>query len=170
MKIAALAMCASLWAAPCVFAQKLELKFDALAARASDKAEIDLDSNLLRLFLQMSGEKDRDGLLNNVRAIHVRTYTFAKTGEYSQKDLEPLRSQVSAQSRWSRVINQKESEQTTEIWVAADGTKLGACLSVATEEKELSVVYLEGTMSLAQVKGLMEHDGWHGLVRLAEAH
>jgi hypothetical protein len=168
VKTALLAVCAVLWAAPCVFAQKLELKFDALAARASDKVEMDLDSSLLPLFLQMSGEKDHDGLLNNVRAIRVRTYSFAKAGEYSQKDLEPLRSQVSAQSRWSRVINHKEGEQTTEIWVAADGGKLGACLIVAAEDKELSVVYLEGTMSLGQVKGLMEHDGWHGLVRLAQ--
>jgi hypothetical protein len=30
------------------------------------------------------------------------------------------------------------------------------------------VVYLEGTMSLDQIKGFLEHDGAHNLIRLAE--
>ena len=33
-------------------AQKLELKFDALAAKASDKAELDLDGGLLKLVMR----------------------------------------------------------------------------------------------------------------------
>lgn len=167
MKFACVVLSAALCAAPSVFAQKLDLKFDALAAKASDKAEIDLDSNLLRMFLRMSGETDQDGLLSGIRALRVRSYSFDQANAYSQKDLDALHAQVNAQSRWVRVVNHKDEESTSEIWVAADGDKLGACLIISAEAKELSVVYLEGTLSLAKVKGFMEHDGPHGLLRLA---
>jgi hypothetical protein len=167
MKFTCAVLAAALWVAPCAFAQKLDLNFDALADRAAEKSEIDLDFDLLRLFLHMGGESDRDGILSGVRALRVRSYTFEKPGEYSAMDLESLRARVGTDSRWARIVIQKEGESTAEVWVAADGDKLGACLVVAAEPRELSVVYLEGTMSLAQIKGLMDHDGWHGVVRLA---
>jgi hypothetical protein len=162
VKLSPLAVCALL-AAP-LFAQKLDLKFDALAARASEKAEIDLDANLLHMFQRMTGEPDHLGTLGGVRAVHVRSYTFDKDGAYSQKDLEALRAQVNGQPKWAKVVTQKEGDETTEIWAAADGDKLGGCLIIAAESRELSIVYLEGTLSLAQIKGFMEHDGIHGLL------
>lgn len=168
MKFASLAVAAALCVAPAAFAQKLDLKFDALAAKASGKAEIDLDADILKMFLRWGGEIDRDGIFNGVRALRVRSYNFEKPGAYSQKDLDSVRAQVTGQSRWARVVNTKEGESTAEIWVAADGNKIGACLVISAEPRELSLVYLEGTMSLDQIKGFLEHDGTHNLIRLAE--
>src|SRR5437016_2785302 len=112
MRFASLVLCTALCGAPFAAAQKLELKFDALAAKASAKAELDLDANLLRLVTHLAKDSDLDGLLSGVRAIHVRNYEFSKAGAYSQKDLEHLRNQVAAQSRWSRIANVKEDETT----------------------------------------------------------
>jgi hypothetical protein len=168
VKLASVLFIAALSAAPSAFAQKLDLKLETLAAKASSKAEIDLDANMLRLLMRMSGEHVGDGILNGVRAIRFRSYTFEKSGAYSPQDVEAIRAQVNGQSRWAKIVNTKEGEDTSEIWVAADGDKFGACLIIAAESRELSVVYLEGTLSLAQVRGFMEHDGAHELVRLAE--
>jgi hypothetical protein len=168
VKFASAVICAALCAAPSVFAQQLDLKLDTLAAKASSKSEIDLDANILRLFLNLSGEHAPDGILNGVRALRVRSYTFDNAGAYSQKDLETVRAQVNGQPRWAKIVNAKEGEETSEIWVAAEGDKLGACLIISAEPNELSVVYLEGTLSLAQVKGFLEHDGAHELVKLAD--
>ncbi|HJZ96985.1 MAG TPA: DUF4252 domain-containing protein [Candidatus Solibacter sp.] len=162
MKLAWFALLAALCAAPLSFAQKLDLKFDALAARASEKVELDLDADLLRLILKMGDEREHHEWLEGVRAVKIRTYTFDTRAMYSDKDLDALRSQVSAQGRWSRVLTHKTDGESTEIWVAADGDKLGACLIVVAEERELAVVYLEGTLTLAQVKGMMEHHDWRG--------
>ena len=150
--------------------QKLDLKFDALAAKAAEKVEIDLDSGLLKLLLKMSGQVDRElgGWLGGLKAIRVRSYTFDKTGVYSDKDLETVRKQVNSQSRFARVVTSKEDEESTEIWVAADGDKLGACFILVAEPRELNVVYLEGTLSMDQIKGMMDRDGVHGFLRLAE--
>jgi hypothetical protein len=159
VKLAPFALCAALCAAPLALAQKLDLKFDTLAAHATDKVELDLDSTMLRLFLRFGGDSNLPG---GVRAVRVRHYAFDKTGGYSQKDLEPLRSQITGQPRWSRIVNTKEGDSTTEIFAVADGDKLGVCLVVVAEPTELTVVYLEGTISLADLKGIGGNRFWRG--------
>jgi hypothetical protein len=168
MKFASFAVCAALWIAPLATAQKLELKFDALAAKASSKTELDVDGTLLRLISRMAKESDLSGVLGGVQGVHIRNYGFSKDGVYSQKDLEPLRNQVAAQSRWARLLNVKEDEGTTEIYIAAQGEKVNGCLIVSAGLRELSVVYLEGTLSLAQVKRLVDEDARHELGALFE--
>jgi len=160
---------AALVLASSAFGQKLDLKFDAIAARASEKVELDLDAGLLKLFLKMSGEadRDRDGWFGGLKALRISSYNFEKSGGYSDKDLETLRNQVNAQSKFARILTQKTDDESNEIWVAADGDKLGACLIIAAEPKELSVIYLEGTFSLDQIKGFIQHEGAQGFLRLA---
>jgi len=163
MKLATVAVCAGLWIAPWATAQKLELKFDVLAARASSKSELDLDGKLLRLAARMAGDADVSGLIAGVQSIRVRKYSFSTDGAYSEKDLEPLRNQVAGQSRWSRILNVKEEDSTTEIYVAAQGDRVSGCLVVSAEARELSVIYMEGTMALAQMKKLVDEDARHEL-------
>src|ERR1022692_5323743 len=93
MRFVVVAVLAGLTLAPPASAQKLDLKFDALAAKASDKAEVDLDGGLLKLATQYGlSKKDKDGkspmgdLLSGVQEVHVRHYAFAKPGSYSDKD------------------------------------------------------------------------------------
>jgi hypothetical protein len=142
-------------------AQKLELKFDALAAKASDKAELDLDGGLLKLISAGDG-------LSGIKAIHIRNYEFAQTGAYSDKDLEPLRKQVTEASGWSRVVNIKEKDENTEIFVSIQGGKISACLVLSAEARELTVVHLVGTLTLAQAKELADSDVLHGLTGMAD--
>jgi len=170
VRFAPLAVCAALCLAPLATAQKLELKFDALAAKASGKTEVDLDSKLLRLAMRAAGDADLNGILSGVQAIHVREYEFNKAGAYSQSDLEPLRKQVAAQSRWSQVLSAREDGETTEIWIDAQSDKVSGCLIVSAAERELSVIYLEGTMTLAQMKRFMDEDARHELGGLFGGH
>jgi len=157
MKLALIAACAALICAPAAHSQKLDLRFDALAGKASAKTELDLDGKLLH-FLVSHLEKDDEaaGLLAGVQAIHIRTYEFAKPGEFSDKDLEGLRKQVSGGGRWSRVLNVKEKDESSEVHLATQGDKVTGCLIISAEERELNVVYLEGSMGLAQMKDLGE--------------
>jgi hypothetical protein len=174
MRFVVVTVLAGMLLAPLASAQKLELKFDALAAKASDKAEVDLDGALLKLALpQMLGKKEKDGKspgsdwLSGVQEIHVRHYEFAQAGSYSDKDLEPLRKQVSEGSGWSRVMNVKEKAEGAEVFVLSQGGKVGSCLILATEAKELSVVYLMGTLTLAQMKELVNSNVAYNLAALA---
>ena len=156
-------------------AQKLELKFDALAAKASDKAELDLDGGLLKLVMRHGlGNKENDGKaaagdwLSGIKAIHIRNYEFDQAGAYSEKDLEPLHKQVSGAPGWSRVVNVKEKDENTEIFVSIQGGNITGCLVVSAEARELTVVHLVGTLTLAQAKELADSDALQGLTGMAE--
>ena len=61
MKLVVVAVLAGITLAPLASAQKIELKFDALAAKASEKAEVDLDGSILKLLPQLLSKEDRDG-------------------------------------------------------------------------------------------------------------
>jgi hypothetical protein len=86
----------------------------------------------------------------------VRHYEFAKEGSYSDQDLEPLRKQLSEGAGWSHFLNVKDKDERAEIFVMSQGGKVGSCLILSTEPKELSVVYIMGTLTLAQMKGLAD--------------
>jgi hypothetical protein len=175
MRFVVVTALAGMMIAPLGSAQKLELKLDAIAAKASDKAELDLDGALLKLALpQGLSKKDKDGktpagdLLSGVQEIHVRHYEFEKAGTWSDQDLEPLRKQVSEGSGWSRVLNVKEKGESAEVFVLNQGGKVSSCLILAAEAKELSVVYLMGTLTLAQMKELVDSNVVYNLAALAE--
>ena len=162
MRLAVIAALAGLMCAPVAPAQKLDLKFDALAAKASDKAELDLDGALLR-FATRHAKAEAGDFLGDVKEIHVRHYEFDKAGSYSDQDLAPLRKQVSESAGWSRIINVKEKDENTEVFVLSQGGKIGSCLIVSAEAKQLSVVYVMGTLTLAQMKELAGSDTLHDL-------
>ena len=164
MKFVVVAVIAGMALMPSASAQKLDLKLEALAAKAHDKAEVDLDGPLLKLAMQHSGID----LFGGVQAIHVRHYSFDHDGSWSDKDLEPLRKQVSEASGWSKVLTVKEHDQNVEVFLLSQGDKVNSCLIVAAEARELSVVYLKGTLTLAQVKHLVDGDGLAALEDLAD--
>jgi hypothetical protein len=175
MRFIVAALLAGMTLAPLASAQKLELNFDALAAKASEKAEVDLDGSILKLALsQVPLKKDKDGkspvadLLNGLQEIHVRNYEFDKAGAYTDKDLEPLRKQVSEGSGWSRIINAKEKDESTEVFVQSQGGKVTSCLVLAAEAKELSVVQLMGTLTVAQMKELVDSNVVYNLAALMD--
>ena len=162
MRLVVMAALAGMIWAPMAPAQKLELKFDALAAKASDKAEVDLDGALLRFASQHSKATTGD-FLGDVKEIPVRHYEFDKAGSYSDQDLAPLRKQVSEGAGWSRILNVKEKDESTEVFVLSQAGKVGSCLIVSAEARQLSVVYIMGTLTLAQMKELAGSDMLHDL-------
>ena len=103
MKLAAVVV-AGFLVAPYAVGQKLELKLDAIAARASAKNEVDLDGPLLQMALGKASEAAKEGkdgkksslpaLLAGVKGVYVRNYEFEKSGVYSDAELDP------SASRW----------------------------------------------------------------------
>lgn len=136
--------------------QKLDLNFDKLAAKAHEKAEVDLDRATIGMLLKNSGAKGLDGVLSGVNGVVVRNYEFDQAGAYSDADLEPLRKQVASGTGWSRVINVKEEKESTEIYMFSQGDTPGGFLIISAEPKELTVVHVQGTIQLAQLQELVQ--------------
>jgi len=135
--------------APFAAGQKLDLKLDALASKATDKSEVDLDGEKTALPEQLKG------IASALKGVYIRSYEFSKPGEYSDKDLEPLRKQVGDGSGWSRIVNVREKQETTEIYALNAGGQITGLLILACEATEVSVVHLIGAVNPAQLKELV---------------
>jgi hypothetical protein len=140
-------------------AQKLNLNFDAIAKNAKEKTELNLDGPLLDLLRQKmlkAGDEEKQALFANVDQVAVYSYEFEKPGDYANSDLDPLRKQVDSSAGWSRVLNVKEKNEDTRIYVSMQGGKQTGFLLISAEAKEVSVILVSGSIKLAQLKELVD--------------
>src|SRR5260370_42412511 len=101
MKIVAGTVLAGLMLASLAPAQKVELKLDSLAAKASTKNEVDLDGPLLKMALGKAAEqagKNGKGkslpisdLLAGVEGVHFPNDRFKKAGACLAHELDSVR-------------------------------------------------------------------------------
>src|SRR3954447_25789315 len=89
-------------------AQQLKLNLDHLAAKAADSVDISLNGTMLQLAAKFLDGKDADEarvkkLIGGIEGIYVRSFEFKRDGEWSQTDLEGVRSQLKAPD-WSRMV------------------------------------------------------------------
>lgn len=136
--------------------QKLDLNFDSVAAKAQNKTEVDLEGPVLTAMQKSVNNKDLAGILQKVTGVFVRTYEFEKNGAYSDADLQTLRKQVTGAPGWSRVVNVKEDNESTEIYVFSDAGQPAGFLIISAEPKELTVVHVQGTIQLAQLQEVVQ--------------
>jgi hypothetical protein len=159
-------------------AQKLNSDFGALAAKATAKNEVTLEGGALDLLKQTASVAKKDDtdkagdlgkMLSGIQGVVIRNYEFAKAGEYSEGDLEPLRRQVEGGAGWSRIVNVKENGESTEIYVYTQGGEPAGMLLIAAEAKELTVVHISGSVQLAQLKDLVNSTIQYDLAKLSPA-
>ena len=133
---------------------------DKLAAKAKEVVDIKLDANLLGLMAKSHSGKEAHGTVDvknegKIKGGFVRSYEFEQEGEYSQADVEALRSQL-RNSGWSCMVNVRnnKSHETAQVcFHATDGAPDGLAI-VAAEPKELTVINLVGTGDLSQLGSL----------------
>jgi hypothetical protein len=139
---------------------KIPESFDKLAAKAKEVVDIKLDANLLGLMAKSHSGKEAHGTVDvknesKIKGGFVRSYEFEQEGEYSQADVEALRSQL-RNSGWSCMVNVRnnKSHETAQVcFHSTDGAPDGLAV-VAAEPKELTVINLVGTGDLSQFGSL----------------
>ena len=139
---------------------QLQINLGGLASKAQESAEITLDSSMLQMagnFLKSDKGDDAKvkDLISGLKAITVRNYKFAQEGQYRQEDLEPVRAQLRGPG-WSKVVSSdnKANREVSEIYVKTDQGKISGVAILNAEPKELSVVYIEGTIDLSALARL----------------
>jgi hypothetical protein len=140
--------------------QKLNLTFpESLAAAAKEKAEINLDAATLAAgagLVAGAVPKDLVGKLKGMKELKILSYEFEKPGQYTAKDLEPLRKQVGPGSGWSSIVSVKEKNERTDIMVYREGEKLSGFLLISEEPKEIAIIYVLGEMSMASLQEIVK--------------
>jgi hypothetical protein len=99
-----------------------------------------------------------------LKGIYVRSYTFAKEGEYSAADVDAFREQLTAPG-WSRIVGvtEKNGEKNEVYFKTSSGTQIGGIVVISAEPKELTIVNLSGDIS---VDDLQELGGQFGIPKV----
>lgn len=140
-------------ALPAMAQQSFDFKtLDKLAANAKESTNITLEGDALKLATSFLGQGADS--LKNLTGVYVRSYEYEKSGQYREEDLAPLRAYIKSLN-WTKVIDVKESDETTEIYLhPLPNNKLGGLAIVSAESKEVTVVFISGELNIADVAKL----------------
>jgi Domain of unknown function (DUF4252) len=156
-----------LLASAVVFAQGLDLKsLDSLSAKATDTVDVKLDGKLLQMAATLLSSSDADeGRIKRIVAgltgVYVKSFEFAKTGEYSETNLESIRAQLGPPN-WTRVVtvkSKKEGENSEIFILNAANNQVGGLAIISAEPRELSIVQILGTIHAADIRDLAGNFG-----------
>jgi hypothetical protein len=128
---------------------------DKLGANAKESTNLTLDGPILKMASGIMGKgKDGDSvksLIDGLNGIYVRSYEFDGPGKYNEADLEPLRAWLDGQ-HWSKIVDTKSDKEKSTIYVLPlPDSKFGGLAIVSAEEKEVTVVFIDGQISMDDI-------------------
>ena len=136
---------------------------DKLASKAAEVVDVTLDEPMLKLASKfMAADEDSEDtkafeLVKDLKGVYVKSFEFDKEGEYSQADLDAIRSQLTASS-WSRLVGviSKRDGEISEIYMMTEsgGKKVLGLAILAAEPKELTVVNIVGPIDIEKLSSL----------------
>jgi Domain of unknown function (DUF4252) len=138
---------------PAVAAPNFDFKLlDKLAANAKDSTNITLEGPVLKMALGLLGsDKNADSvksLVSRLNGIYVRSFEYDAPGRYNAADLEPLRTYLDA-GHWTKIVDTKEGKEVSSIYVLPlAGDQFGGLAVISAEEKEVSVILIDGQVSM----------------------
>jgi hypothetical protein len=165
MKTALILLAASI---PALAQQNFDFKLlDKIGANATDSTNITLEGDTLKLATSFLGE-DKNAF-KNLTGVYVRSFEFAKTGQYKDADLAPVREYLKG-LQWPRILDVKEDGEWTQIYMRALGDgRLGGFALISAEAKEVTVVFIAGVFNMSDLgklsddlglpSAILNHDG-----------
>jgi len=150
--------------ASCAVAQEpdLRLQFDwsKLAAKAVEKVDLSLEGPMLEMASKfLSGDKTQGDeakikqMVQGLKGVYVKTFTFDKEGQYSDADVSALRSQLRP-PEWTNILDVQEKHESTGIYLRTNGKQFGGFALVSAEPKELTVIQIIGPIDPSMLSDL----------------
>jgi len=137
----------------------IPVNVERLAARAVETVNVTVDGVLLQLAGKFLSSTDPDqaavkNLIGKLKGIYVRSFQFANEGEYSEADVESLRSQLSA-SVWSKMVSvRSRTDGDVDVFFRMEKGQIAGLVVIAAELKELTFVNIVGPIDLDQLSTL----------------
>jgi hypothetical protein len=147
------------------YAAKLQLdNEEALAQRATEFIDVNLDENLLRIIPKKitttsdTGEKiDIGAIIGGLKGVYVRSYGFNGEGEYSEANLARVRTQLRSPG-WARLVNiiKKKADENVhvEVYMMTSTGSIDGIAILALEPKRLTLVNIVGNINLEKLSQL----------------
>src|SRR6185295_8586257 len=162
VKLAALAVLLVLGVTATALAQNPRIQtsqLDGLAAKASETVDVNIDESLMALTTKFLSTKDDDErrvkeLVSGLKGIYVKSFEFESEGQYTDADLESIRSQL-RNPAWSRIINARSKKDgSIEVYLLHTGAQISGLTVLATELKEITVINIVGPVDLEKLTQL----------------
>jgi len=139
--------------------------FNDLAKKATETVDITLDGDMLKSASHFmgasgygrSGDTDVSGIVNGLKAISVRSFTFDKPDMYSAGEVEAVLAQVNAPG-WKKVVSVREKNERVEIHMRENADD-GGLLILTEEPQEFTIVNIAGRINMDQLRHLQGRMG-----------
>lgn len=147
------------------YAAKLQLdNEEALAQRANELIDVNLDENLIRIIPKKivttsdTGEKiDIGKIIGGLKGVYVRSYGFNNEGEYTEANLARVRTQLRSPG-WVRLVNivKKKADNNVhvEVYMMTSTGSIDGIAILALEPKRLTLVNIVGNIDLEKLSQL----------------
>lgn len=134
-----------------------QFNWDKLAAKAAEKVDVNLEGAVLQLAANFLGGKGEESkikqMVQGLKCVYVKSFTFDKEGQYSEADLGEIRSYVRGPG-WSKIIDVQEDDEKSAVYLKTDGTQTQGIVIVSAEPKELTVVQIVGPINPSMLSDL----------------
>ncbi|HEY2015304.1 MAG TPA: DUF4252 domain-containing protein [Bryobacteraceae bacterium] len=142
-----------------------EIKLPPGLEKLSDKAEHSVDVTMSKSMLQMAARflSDRDGdgaktrkLVGGLEGVTVRSFEFAREGEYNLADVDALRTQLQAPA-WSRIVGvrSRTGDENFDLYFKTTPSgQLGGVVLISAQPTQLTIVNVTGNIDPDQLGDL----------------
>lgn len=170
LKTIALAAFVFLSAAATALAQNPRIQtsqLEALAAKASQTVDVNIDERLIQLTWRWLGNSPDEvkikDIVKGLKGIYVKSFEFEKEGQYSDADLESIQSQL-RNTAWSKIVNiNSKKDGSVGVYLMQTANLISALAVVASDPKEITVVNIIGNVDLDKLTQL---EGQFGIPEL----
>ncbi len=162
VKLASLALLLGFSVSATAHAQSARIEMgqlDHLGAKASETVDVNIDERLMQITAKFLSGKEPDEvkikeLINGLKGIYVKIFEFERDGDYTQADIESIRSQL-RNPAWSRILNvSSKREGSVEVYLMSNASQVGGLVVVAADLKELTIVNIVGPVDLEKLSQL----------------
>jgi hypothetical protein len=139
-------------------AQRINLDFPGLAEKAEEVVDVTLDANMLRLAAKFlsghnSDERAVRDMINGLEGIYVRSYEFAREGEYDRGLIDRVKSQLGA--TWKPLVTvRSKTKENVNIMADMRGDKVIGLVIIAAEPREFTIVNIQGPIDIDRLADL----------------
>jgi hypothetical protein len=146
---------------------KLQLQnLEKLSSKAAEVNDVTLDGAVLQLaakFLDAEGDSESreiEEMVRNLKGIYVKNFEFDEPNQYSQADVEAIRTQLAVPG-WQRIVtsHNKRNHENDEVYLLKEGEKVTGVAILVAEAKELTVVNIVGPIDFDKLGELGGHFG-----------
>ncbi len=145
-------------------AQKINLDFPGLADRAEEVVDITIDASMLKLAAKFFSKNNSDEralreMISGLEGIYVRSYEFAKEGEYDRALVDRIKTQLGP--NWKPLVTvRSKKKENVNIYANMVGERVTGLVIISTEPREFTVVNINGPIDIER---LSELEGQFGI-------